>query len=1047
MRNLTVSLILAVLLLATVMVGVTLADEPEPWLTLVQPHAGPPSDGDIDGRVSRTRIDWQARHTGPNPRAYQRLMMNEARALALGKSPKAAGLDVVSGTGKLLIFLIEFNPSANDVFTDFVAPDYDGNCFTVTHTFNGPLHNQMSQPGPRDNNTLWLESFPVSYYEDVVFGDGSTEITVRGETHPNSMTVKLLSLAQYYDEASRGTYAITGTVVPTWFTLPHSEAWYGAAACAEGATGMGGHPDNPLGVQQAVIDAMDAFNVISQTLVPGFDWADYDTDGNGIVDHLVVIKAGPGAEAGDFLTDTFRIWSHSSDVMPAQGGYEVAPGIVAMNYTMQPENVEVGVLAHEFGHDLGLPDLYDTSGGGTSDVVWWDLMNTGSHPGPGAIGTMPTHLSSWNKFLFGWIDPLMLTSTSPLTEAVIGQTSNPPADTEDAIFIMLPDQIGEFHTPHSGSKVWWSNFDVAWGDARLGHDVDVTTASGTITMTYWLNYFIEEDWDFLFIEASDDGGTNWTELQAWDATTGITVTTPDDYADPNGRMVDYGNKKYGISGDTHGAWVQLYSDLSAYAGEDIKIRFRYCTDAGYQADGASLDDVAVPAIGWADDMEGDVSDWDLDVSSFAGAAPGLGWEWLTDGKKSFFQYYVAEWRNYDGFDEGLKYAYQTWLYDDVDEWAVNKMQANAPGMLVWYRNGRYQDNHVTSHAWDAPSTGSKGMLLLVDSHYYPYVRPEDNGPFALYNLPGRPQSTDIAFNLWGTHPFTVNAPITIDNPDDPITPTLYPAREAVPAFHDSQGYFPGLGWLYWIDGDASVVLPSVDNQVYSTRIVTETGSPPLFDYEPLSDFYGIDLWGDGLTILGSGNPGDDEAQFGWHARLVGEATDHTWAKLRIWNSLKELDSAFSADAATAALDDELTYTYHITQNIGSRVDAFTAIPLDTTRVQYVPDSAFGGAVPMPTGLTVQQLADIYAQGGRSALAEMTSSAADEVGAIAWIGSLGSGMGDIDFGFSVKVKIVSGQVDMAASLYDEGEIFQTTHADTVNVVAAQTIYLPLIIRGG
>ena len=77
------------------------------------------------------------------------------------------------------------------------------------------------------------------------------------------------------------------------------------------------------------------------------------------------------------------------------------------------------------------------------------------------------------------------------------------------------------------------------------------------------------------------------------------------------------------------------------------------------------------------------------------------------------QYYLAEWRNFDGFDKGLKYAYDTDLLPRRVEGREDQVQR--PGMLVWYRDTTYgNDNHVTANITALPSTGSKGGLLIVD---------------------------------------------------------------------------------------------------------------------------------------------------------------------------------------------------------------------------------------------------------------------------------------------------------------------------------------------
>jgi len=74
-----------------------------------------------------------------------------------------------------------------------------------------------------------------------------------------------------------------------------------------------------------------------------------------------------------------------------------------------------GVLAHEVGHQIGLPDLYDTQSG-MSVVGYWDLMDFGS--GVGVVvadprteepyyvtGILPGSLSAWSKSYLGWVEP------------------------------------------------------------------------------------------------------------------------------------------------------------------------------------------------------------------------------------------------------------------------------------------------------------------------------------------------------------------------------------------------------------------------------------------------------------------------------------------------------------------------------------------------------------------------------------------------------------------------------------------------------------------
>ena len=282
----------------------------------------------------------------------------------------------------------------------------------------------------------------------------------------------------------------------------------------------------------------------------------------------------------------------------------------------------------------------------------------------------------------------------------------------------------------------------------------------------WNDYTIEEDWDFGFVEVSTDGGTTWTEQVVKDAT-GTVVTTPDGYADPNGRMTDFGGKKYGLTGGTDG-WRHDYVDLTPYAGKNVKVRLLYATDEAFEDRGWFVDDLSVTNGAdtiWSDDAEAN-NGWTPTVGTFVDTT-GAGWI-LDTGTSSAAQYYLVEWRNFDGFDKGLQYAYDT-TYQAQGAWKVEKIKYNAPGALVWYRDTSYgNNNHVLNNLTSLPSEGAKGGLLIVDSHFDPLRRTGAAAALdtsTLKNLPSRPQSSNAAFGLQPTYPFkecVTNAAITVE---------------------------------------------------------------------------------------------------------------------------------------------------------------------------------------------------------------------------------------------------------------------------------------------
>ena len=177
--------------------------------------------------------------------------------------------------------------------------------------------------------------------------------------------------------------------------------------------------------------AIDAVTALAAAN-PDFPWADYDQEDqadfdddndlfepDGAIDHLVVLHAGNDQADGGGAEGSYAEWSSSQVVGSTTGGIEVpeADGLRVFNSTTQPEDAGIGVIAHEFGHDLGLPDLYDSIGPTDTDVGWWDLMSTGSHSGE-LFQTLPTHMGAWSKYVLGWVDPKVLDYSGDSTRSI-----------------------------------------------------------------------------------------------------------------------------------------------------------------------------------------------------------------------------------------------------------------------------------------------------------------------------------------------------------------------------------------------------------------------------------------------------------------------------------------------------------------------------------------------------------------------------------------------------------------------------------------------------
>jgi immune inhibitor A len=595
------------------------------------------------------------------------------------------------------------------------------------------------------------------------------------------------TLSDYYRHQSRGRYNITGDILPT-VHLQNPLRYYGRPIQKSDGNWRSDVRTEEL-VEQALLMAFKN--------EPGFPWRDYDQwdpqdfdgDGNrdepdGYLDHLVLVIAGKGQEncqglynldeklnrnsppeAVDALTKdeqacADRLWAHRSALLnnlgsgPSiegtinpRGGLELAKGLWIADYNMQTEYTEAATFIHEFGHSIGLPDIY--AGTTSNSTASWDVMSATADP-------IPQEMSTWSRMVLGWLQPCVVyppayggEDEGALELKTMNDWSSQAAPGLcDAAMIILPPKYRDITMgPLTTANGKLAAYSGQGNDIRrtLSRDFDFTNVDGDTSLILSLDawFEIEAEWDYLYVEVSIDG-KNFVRLMPLDKSAvsdrssvmpatkghegegsapGFTGLSGDRDGDnkvesapgcepdkPRTLAEDLVEQGVNETGPCEQAdWSQAEFDLGSFRGQLVTLRFNYFTDGAAVENGALVDNVKIEAIGFSEDFESaSLADWDSTGFTLSGGNHHL----------AVPHFYLLEYRDpYADFDSGTNYdralKKPRFLFYPDNEGAMQAININyRPGLLLWYYNGEY----LWSQNEPSELGSGNGFLLLVDAN-------------------------------------------------------------------------------------------------------------------------------------------------------------------------------------------------------------------------------------------------------------------------------------------------------------------------------------------
>lgn len=588
------------------------------------------------------------------------------------------------------------------------------------------------------------------------------------------------SLSHYYATQSLGAYHVTGHVLPP-VKLSRKSSAYGTPHRP-----AGGDWRNDVDPEGLVTEALS----LAKDKYPDLDWSEFDRwdpldqDGDknidepdGYLDHFVLVYPG-GAQSScqrlqrldQLITPNVgmealakldkkqrecanRIWPHRSVVKSNDGrgptvagkvnplgGVPLSDSLWVRDYNIQSEYTGLSTFIHEFGHSIGLPDVYSrTSNNSTGS---WEVMS-------GTTSPSPQNLSAWSRLMLGWLEPRIITPPAfggQASTTVDLMAIDDPAGESEAVraaMVVLPPKERRIELtalPASSGK--WALYSGQGNelDRTATLSLDLRGKSGPIELSFDAWYEIEGGWDFAYVEVSADDGRSWTRRLPTDARlipakhghdgkdsvpgfTGLSGDLDGDGknesnpgCDPSKELA-HGEDKIGAAENPCAVptWVRPVFDLSDLAGKEARVRVRYYTDMAAVMRGLLIDNVRLTHGGADAGIDGDFEDDEHAGWLLSGFSRSSGRHDLLVP-----HYYLIEYRdpyaaNPDGshrYDQALAKPSYSFYYDPESEQMMAVDVRHRPGVVIWYYNGAF--------AWSendpAINGPGKGYLLAVDSN-------------------------------------------------------------------------------------------------------------------------------------------------------------------------------------------------------------------------------------------------------------------------------------------------------------------------------------------